>query len=801
MNRDEKYYEAPQGYVPRDPRARSFDSQGRVRPASYGENAYAANAGRKSVATKEKGSKKSAKKASAPVSKMKEEAQKKNTKKKFKFRVILFDVILIGIILLASFVLFHSLGMHNFPSEPNTVIAPTCTEDGSTTYICRFCGHEEVLVRADQKKLGHTFGEWKTIVAPTCTKDGVVERVCTAEGCGEKETRTAPMLNHNFSEEIGACTNKGCGKDVSASAVLSFDMSKDADGSINAYVLKVGKAYELYIVGDGDMKDFTDKTNPLVNKGYAVSITAVHFVGDITSIGDYAFYKCSSLTSITIPDGCKRIGAYAFAGTGLTFSTVPASVTEMGDGAFSACKNLETVNYASGSPLATINESLFDGDKALKNIKLPAGVSSIGAYAFRGCETLSANVVGAGVIEIGAYAFENCKSMRGADLSGVTRIPDGAFLGCASLSTVKFSESLNSVGRYAFFGCASIAKLTLPKSVMSIGADALCGLDSLTDITLPFVGASPNTNETNTNFKYIFGGIVPAKLTKVTVLGGVEVKAGAFAGVAQLQQIDFRNASIEKIGDGAFKGCSGLLGFVIPQSVTEVGEDAFEGCSNITTMTTPYIYGDGFGYLFGDTEFNSKFGMTVEITNVTVLAAEAFRGCDYISAVILPAGLNTIGKSAFEGCTKLSLIKYAKNNTEYADNELPTTVTTLEDGVFANCTSLTEISLPGVETIGNLVFKGCSKLKEVELSLKLEEIGFRAFAECVALEEIVIPAGVERISIGAFEGCSKAKLAIKCEVAEADKPDGWDEHWNFYQTEGTFVEYDKAVEWGYVSSD
>ena len=145
-------------------------------------------------------------------------------------------------------------------------------------------------------------------------------------------------------------------------------------------------------------------------------------VGALATIGDRAFYGCSSLTTITLPAGLATIGGHAFSGcSSLTTVTLPAGLTTIGDFAFYGCSSLTTIILPAG--LATIGGGAFAGCSSLTTITLPAGLTTIGDCAFAGCSSLTTINLPAGLATIGGYAFYGCRAL---DEETVARL---AFLG------------------------------------------------------------------------------------------------------------------------------------------------------------------------------------------------------------------------------------------------------------------------------------------------------------------------------------------------------------------------------------
>ena len=207
-------------------------------------------------------------------------------------------------------------------------------------------------------------------------------------------------------------------------------------------------------------------------KNTEVEIPASYNDMPVRCIGDYAFYECENLTSITIPDSVTSIeqGAFSLCSK-LESVTIPNSVVSLGSYAFYGCRSLTSVSLPDN--ITSIDEFMFYDCSSLTSIVIPDGVTSIGDYAFSDCSRLTSVTIPDSVTHIWVGAFSNCESMTSIDLpNSVTKIGDSTFWGCASLTSIDLPDSVTSIEAFAFSNCISLTTITIPDSVTSIGAEA-----------------------------------------------------------------------------------------------------------------------------------------------------------------------------------------------------------------------------------------------------------------------------------------------------------------------------------------
>ena len=322
----------------------------------------------------------------------------------------------------------------------------------------------------------------------------------------------------------------------------------------------------------------------------------------VTAIDDYAFEKCSGLTSVTIPNSVISIGSRAFYDcSGLTSMTIPNSVITIGSGAFSDCTELTSVTISNS--LLKISNRMFSSCRSLTSVTIPNSVISIGDDAFGWCSGLTSVEIPNSVTAIGKSSFYDCEKLTSINIpNSVTTIGESAFDN-SGLTSVTIPNSVYSIGRRAFYSCYSLTSVTIPNSVTSIGTEAFsycCYLSSVTVETgNPMYDSRDECNaiiETASN-TLIVGCQTTVFPNSVTSIGNC-----AFRGCYFLESLVIPN-SITSIGSEAFTGCIGMSSVTIPNSITVIGDHAFSYCGflkdvycNITNPST-LVCGDGLFYI------------------------------------------------------------------------------------------------------------------------------------------------------------------------------------------------------------
>ena len=506
----------------------------------------------------------------------------------------------------------------------------------------------------------------------------------------------------------------------------------------------------------------------------------------VTSIGGSAFFDCSDLTSVTIPNNVTSIGQSAFNYcSGLTSITIPNSVTSIGEYAFSGCSSLTTLNFNainchdfydhdydgyyalfSDTPLTMVNigdsvqripANFVIGCRGLTSITIPNSVTSIGNDAFSGCSGLTSVTIPNSVTSIGGGAFSNCSGLTTLNFNAINCHGfydyDGYYdlFSDTPLTTVNIGDSVQRIPAYFVSGCSDLTSVTIPESVTSIGNDAFSYCSGLTSVTIP----NSVTSIEGGAFSYCSG------LASINVASGNTYYSsidGVLYNYVQDTLMQCPGAktsvtipnSVTSIGNSAFYGCSGLTSVTIGNNVTSIGDGAFLHCSGLTTLNFNAINCQDFAYYNYDESrwhYYAPFGTSLTTVNigdsVQRIPANFVRGCRGLTSVTIPTGVTSIGYWAFSGCSGLTSVT------------IPNSVTSIGYEAFYNCDNLTTLNFNAIncQDFGNYYTFGTS-LTTVNIGDSVQRIPANFVPDCSGLTSVTIPNSVTAIGKAAFYGCS-----------------------------------------------
>ena len=500
----------------------------------------------------------------------------------------------------------------------------------------------------------------------------------------------------------------------------------------------------------------------------------------VTSIGNRAFYNCSSLTSVEIGDSVTSIGAWAFeycdrlveVVNKSTFITVTKGSTANGYVGYYAL-----AVYNSGdtftSKLSDDNgyivytdgaeQILLGYNGAETDLVLPSYITTIYRYAFKECSSLTSVVIGDSVTSIGSSAFYYC----------------------SKLTSVVIPDSVTSIGSSAFYNCTSLTSVVIPNSVTSIGNSAF---DFCSKLQYNAEGELKYLGNANNPYLYL-EDTTSTSITSATINDNCKIIGDwAFYGCNSLTSVEIPD-SVTSIGDDAFRSCSRLTSVVIGDSVTSIGWNAFYECSSLKSVYITDLsawckisglynlmyYGSSTKNLYLNNELVTEL---IIPDSVTSIGKSAFYYCRSLTSVVIGDSVTSIGNSAFYNCSSLTSVVIGNS------------VTSIGERAFEDCSSLTSVVIgDSVTSIGNSAFYNCIKLQyNTEGNLKYlgnannpylyladttstsitsatindncKIIGYSAFYYCSKLTSVVIPDSVTSIGSSAFKECSSLTSVV-----------------------------------------
>lgn len=506
------------------------------------------------------------------------------------------------------------------------------------------------------------------------------------------------------------------------------------------------------------------------------SLRRIDFPESVTAMGRGVLQNCENLEYVGYPIHWETANSAGevFAGCPkLTEIMIPEGVTGIPNYAFANCPNLKRIVLPEG--LEYVYHHAFSNCTGLTEMVYPSTIKTVGGID--GCTSITSVAIPDGTETIGTNAFDSVPIRSIVIPNSVTQINNYAFQNCATLECVEFGAKLNTIGIYAFYKCSALSELMLPDSVTSIGAYAFANCTALEEFRYPANWTEVTRENSSSDYGHNFDNCT--KLRRIEIPEGATViPRAAFAYATYLRSVAMPG-TIKTVGEDAFRGCTAITSVQLPEGVKVIGASAFRDCIYLAEVEFPSTLLGIDHFAFMDCSSLKEARLP---DGMTTIATRVFANCSSLESVNYPVSLNTTIRypydyryeygCVFMGCKKLKEVIIPEgvtyipngvfNNADYIENIIfPSTLVNIDCFAFANCTSLKAAMLPdGLTSIGSQVFDNCVNLETVHYPKSLTTTTYYpydyrypygcVFKGCTKLKEIEIPDEVHMIPRGLF---------------------------------------------------
>ena len=513
----------------------------------------------------------------------------------------------------------------------------------------------------------------------------------------------------------------------------------------------------------------------------------VNFSEGLDSIGLGSFYYCTSLKAAKLPNSLRLLSALAFEGCeSLQSVFIPSGVKRLEEGTFYGCSSLSKVEFGSDSQLEYIGQACFVSC-GLTKFEMPDKVTTLedgewGLGIFS--ETpISYFKLSAAMTYLPSYLGleESLTTISFGENSQLTRIEERALSGCKKLKQITLPEGVKTIGDGAFNDCTSLEFISFPSTLETIDGELFRNCKAVKDIycycvTPPVLNDTHfsrdgETRKANWDFYRNVTLHVPYGTAGTYIatdpwdlfdMYGVVVEEDAPempGGIISFADYRVRELCLTNWDTNR----DGLLSKEEAARVTDLGTVFSYKYNNRLTYINSFEELQYFTGLTGipDNAFSSSKYLTSIVLpeTITTIGKNAFSGCEGLTSVTIPNSVTSIGEGAFHHCTGLKSLMVEDGNPVYdsrdncnaiittADNRLifgcmnttiPNTVTSIGQEAFYYCYRLTSVTIPNsVTDIENMAFYGCNGLTTISIGKSVKRIGEYAFYECKAIENVI----------------------------------------------------------------
>lgn len=496
------------------------------------------------------------------------------------------------------------------------------------------------------------------------------------------------------------------------------------------------------------------------------SLKYVTINANIQAIEQGTFRGCLSLKEIVIPEGVKSIRERAFKDcTSLETISLPNSIEELGHAVFEGCTNLKRIELPRG--IKVLSSELFHGCKALREVIMPSTIEFIGSEAFEGCESLYSIVIPIGVKEIWSHAFSysglreviipdtvtklgksafcECRNLHSAFIPGsIKTIPESCFHGCRSLSQITICEGVERIEDAAFRVCPSLKKLFLPEGMRKFGEVDTLEYSLINDLYVPstleeIVPYNRGDGSGYVNLHIPFGMKTTAQKYIEDTKKEFEEHGYYYDEPSELFEYAVIDNLIVEVLDGS------------KNTLTVKGLSNQYVSKDIVIPSSAHIKGKYYriARIEPNAFYNITFLNSIKISDgISSIGAHAFSYCSSLKKVEFPASLTEIEGELFYDCNNLESIFVDFDNPKFLSvNGVLYTKDHKKIVAYPNAKGKDYKIIEGTEYIQNFAFKSCVDLENLRLPKSIRVIGDNVFYGCDKLKNVVIPDGLEKIGM------------------------------------------------------